>query len=210
MKKSSDLTGNRFGALVVVELGGKYPSGNLYWRCKCDCGNYTNTTGSNLRAGKSISCGRCTASERATQRNYKHGGFGTRLYEIWRQMHRRCYGKNTKAYQDYGGRGITICEEWREFGPFKEWALANGYTENLTIDRIDVNGDYCPENCRWATMKQQANNRRSAHYVSYGDETHTVSEWADIYAVDQRKLWQRLNKKGWMLAPALESLGVIM
>lgn len=209
-RKTEDLTGMRFGKLTVLCRGGQYKtSGNVFWRCVCDCGNETNTSGSLLRAGKSKSCGRCVSSERMTILNEKHGGFGTRLYEIWRQMHRRCYGENTKAYPHYGGRGITVCDEWQEFEPFREWALANGYDENLTIDRIDVNGDYCPENCRWATIKQQANNRRRAHYVSYSGETHTVSEWADIYSVDQRKLWQRLNKRDWDLGQALESMGVV-
>lgn len=198
MGKYEDLSGKRFGSLTVIELGGRYkPSGNIYWRCKCDCGNTTNTMGSWLRLGKSTSCGRCSTSKRAVERNYKHGGFGTRLYEIWRQMHRRCSGVGAKAYEDYGGRGISICEEWGNYEPFREWALLSGYKDNLTIDRIDNNGNYCPENCRWATAKQQANNRRSNHSVKYMGGTHTVSEWADILGLDQRELWQILNRNNW-------------
>lgn len=208
-RRTEDLSGKRFGSLTVLWLGGRYQGGNLYWRCECDCGNYTNTMGINLKNGKSVSCGRCEASKRATERNYKHGGFGTRLYEIWRQMHRRCYGEGTKAYPLYGGRGITVCEQWKEYEPFMEWALANGYEDGLTIDRINVDGNYCPANCRWATPKEQSNNRRSNRKVSYKGETHTVSEWADIYMVDQRKLWQRLNTRNWDLEAALISLGVM-
>lgn len=205
MGKLEDLSGKRFGSLTVIEFGGKYqPSGNVYWRCICDCGNITNTTGSSLRSGKSVSCGRCSASKRAAKRNYKHGGFGTRLYEIWRQIHRRCYGTRTKSYKNYGGRGISVCSEWRDYETFKKWAISTGYKENLTIDRIDVNGDYEPSNCRWATVKQQANNRRSNHLVKYNGEMHTVSEWADILCIDQRKLWQMLNRNDWDMAEAIK------
>lgn len=200
MRKFEDLTGKKFGSLTVVEYGGQYkPSGNIYWRCKCECGNYTNTSGSSLRSGKSVSCGRCSASKRARERNYRHGDFGSRLYEIWRQMHRRCYGENTKAYKHYGGRGITICEEWKEYEKFREWAVSCGYNDSLTIDRIDVNRNYCPENCRWATAKQQANNRRSNHNIEYMGEIHTVSEWADIFGVKQTHLWKALSKNNWNL-----------
>lgn len=195
---TEDLTGQRFGKLTVIGIGGRYKSsGNLFWNCECDCGNTTHTTGYSLKTGKSVSCGRCSAAERATERNYKHGGFGTRLYEIWRQMHRRCYGQNTKAYKDYGDRGITVCNEWYEFEPFRIWAISNGYSDDLTIDRINVDGDYSPENCRWATKKQQANNRRNNHNIEYDGEVHTVSEWADILGIEQVVLRQKLIRCGW-------------
>ena len=205
-----DLTGKRFGRLTVIGRGKTYSSGNVCWTCICDCGNTTNSCGTNLRSGKSKSCGRCVCSERMAALNTKHSGFGTRLYEIWRQMHRRCYGRNTKAYKDYGGRGITICKDWQEYGPFEKWAMSHGYREDLTIDRIDVNGNYEPSNCRWATMKEQSNNRRNNRVVVYNGESHTVSEWADIYAVDQRKLWQRLNARDWDVGEALRSFGVFI
>lgn len=194
-----DISGQKFNRLTAIKPVGKYKSGNTIWLCRCDCGNLCEVEGSLLRSGKQKSCG-CYPSERMKQLNTKHNGFGTRLYEIWRQMHRRCYGKNTKAYKDYGGRGISICKEWSEFGPFSEWALSSGYKENLTIDRIDVNGNYCPENCRWATVKQQANNRRSNHKISFNEETHTISEWADILGVNQVWLWNRLSRADWDIA----------
>ena len=209
--RAPDLTGMKFNRLTVIKKDGTYNGRgrNTRWLCLCDCGNYTHAPTAALRGGKQISCG-CYASERMTKMNMKHGGFGTRLYEIWRQMHRRCYGKETKAYPYYGGRGITICDEWKEFEPFKKWAIENGYADDLTIDRIDVNGNYEQSNCRWVTAKEQANNRRSNHKVEYNGETHTVSEWADKYGVSQVKLWARLDKRNWQLKPALESLGVDM
>ena len=206
-RKTEDLTGQRFGKLTVIGRDGTYPSGNVRWLCRCDCGRYTHSTGCYLKSGKVKGC-KCVLSERMTRLNTKHGGFGTRLYEIWRQMHRRCYGTKTKSYPNYGGRGITICDEWREFEPFRDWALANGYAEDLTIDRIDVNGNYNPENCRWTTDKEQANNKRNNHFLEFNGEKHTVSEWADRYGVEQRKLFARLQYRDWDLKSALESLGV--
>ena len=201
----TDISGQKFGRLTAIKPDGRYKSGNVRWLCRCECGNYTHSDSFRLRKGEAKSCG-CYASERMTRLNTKHGGFGPRLYEIWRQMHRRCYGKNTKAYKDYGGRGITICDEWKEYKPFQKWAIANGYQEGLTIDRIDVNGNYEPSNCRWATMKEQANNRRSCHIVDYNGERHTISEWADIYGVDQRRLYDRLSRNGWDLGIAVSHL----
>lgn len=204
---TEDLTGKRFNKLTVIGRDGAYKSGNVRWLCKCDCGGFTHTTGYLLKSGKVMGCS-CISSERMTKQNQKHGGFGTRLYEVWRQMHRRCYGKETKSYPLYGGRGITVCNEWKEFDQFRDWALASGYSDDLTIDRIDVNGNYCPENCRWATDKEQSNNKRNNHLVEYNGEKHTVSEWADKYGVDQRTLYARLNNRDWDLKAALESLGV--
>lgn len=191
-----DISGQKFNSLTAIKPVRKYKSGNTIWLCECDCGNFCEVEGSILRRGKQISCG-CYPSERMKKMNTKHNGFGTRLYEIWRQMHRRCYGKNTKAYKHYGGRGITICKEWHEYEMFRDWAMQNGYSESLTIDRIDVNDNYCPENCRWATAKEQANNKRNNRRVRFEDEIHTVSEWADIFGVKQTHLWGALSRNGW-------------
>lgn len=207
--RMTDISGQKFGRLTAIKPDGRYNSGNIKWLCLCDCGKYTHSDSSKLRKGGVKSCG-CYASERMTKINTKHNGFGTRLYEIWRQMHCRCYGENTKAYKHYGGRGISVCKEWKEFEQFKEWALSSGYQDNLTIDRINVNGDYCPENCRWATVKEQANNRRSCHVVQFNGEKHTISEWADIYKVDQRRLYDRLSRYGWDIGVAVSRLkGVV-
>lgn len=206
-RKTEDLTGKRFGKLTVIGRDGSYKSGNVRWLCLCDCGKYTHSAGCYLKSGKAKGCS-CVSSERMKRLNTKHGGFGTRLYETWININKRCFNENHKAYPLYGGRGITVCDEWREFEPFRDWALANGYAEDLTIDRIDVNGNYEPSNCRWATMKEQSNNKRNNHFVEYNGEKHTVSEWADKYGVDQRTLYARLNNREWDLKAALESLGV--
>ena len=117
--------------------------------------------------------------------NYRHGMWGTSIYARWKHIKARCYNSNGKQYKDYGGRGIRVCDEWLEnFEPFYEWAINNGYREDLTIDRIDVNGDYEPSNCRWVTAKAQQNNKRSNHFITYNNETHTLTEWAEKYNIN--------------------------
>lgn len=134
---------------------------------------------------------------------YIHGGTGTRLHKIWSSMKERCSRPTHSYYADYGGRGIAVCEEWRnDFPTFKKWAEANGYADNLTIDRKDVNGDYSPDNCRWATMREQQNNKRSNHLVSLNGVTHTITEWADILGINKTTIKERL-RCGWSEEQAL-------
>ena len=202
--ENTDLTGKRFGRLTVLEkscldVGDK---GKTYYICRCDCGNMTINYSSDLTCNKTLSCG-CYSRENTKQRKLKHGQAETRLYEIWQNMKKRCSNTRSTLYKNYGGRGITVCEEWQEFEPFRDWAMANGYSDDLSIDRIDVNGNYCPENCRWATRKEQANNTRKNHYLTYNGRTMTMRQWADELGVSYNLIRDRINKLGWSVEDAL-------
>lgn len=159
MGKFEDLTGRRFGRLTVLGQCGRNPSNKILWSCACDCGGQTKTTTQKLKSGASRSCG-CYNRDRVREYFTTHGGRHTRLFSIWSSMKTRCYNPKSKSYRYYGEKGVSICPEWlHDFGAFQKWAIANGYQDDLTIDRINVDGDYCPENCRWATWHEQRMNQ---------------------------------------------------
>lgn len=158
--KPYDFRGKRFGKLVAIEPTQQRLHGKVIWLCKCDCGNLCKILSSRLVSGHTKSCG-CYSSERTTELNTTHGGSHTRLYSIWDSMKTRCNNSKSKTYSYYGGKGITVCLEWeKDFATFRDWALDNGYAENLTLDRIDGEKGYCPENCRWATWHEQRVNQK--------------------------------------------------
>lgn len=164
MSEPNNLIGERFGRLTVIGRAPNNKKGNTMWNCLCDCGKTTTVVAYSLKKGRTQSCG-CYHSEcvAKTNKNTKttHGEKKTRLYRIWHGMKQRCFNPNDKDYEKYGGRGITICDEWKEdFCKFRDWALDNGYSHELSIDRIENDGNYEPNNCRWATQSQQNSNRR--------------------------------------------------
>ena len=176
-----DLTGQTFERLTVIGRGKRSRSGEQLWICKCSCGNSKEIRKTSLTNGDTRSCG---CIRRETRRT--HGGKKTRLYSIWRSMKKRCTEPNCQAFPHYGGRGITICEEWiSDFAEFRKWAHENGYENSLTIDRINNNGNYCPENCRWATRKEQQNNKRNTLYRTFQGTTKTVVDWMEELGISR-------------------------
>lgn len=179
-KNFIDMTGQRIGRLTVVQRAPQNDAkGTAMWICVCDCGETRTLRGAVLRSGKTVSCG-CYNRDRQTS----HGGSKTRLYQIWINMRRRCTDQREKDYPRYGGRGITICPEWSaSFETFRDWALANGYRNDLTLERRNNDGPYSPENCKWATLQEQANNRRDNVTVTVNGKTHTLAEWERILGI---------------------------
>jgi len=199
-----DLTGQRFGNLTVIAEGPKTNSGRTTWVCRCDCGKEKIVRAHNLKRGTTISCG-CHKYALAKERLTKHGDSQKRLYRIWWNMIHRCEYKKSNRYKNYGGRGISVCEEWRNsYEEFRDWALSNGYSDDLSIDRIDVDGNYCPKNCRWVTEEVQANNTSKNHLIYWQGKRQSLAQWEKEIGFRSGTLSQRISR-GWSIEKALST-----
>lgn len=198
-----DLTGQRFGRLVVLREAGSTPKGQSKWECICDCGNLSTVTGSNLRKRGTTSCG-CKKAEnnaRAGDRTRTHGLSDSRIYHSWRAMIQRCENPSNPAYPYYGGRGIKVCDRWKVFEYFLE-DMGHPPSSQHSIDRIDNDLGYSAKNCRWATDLEQGRNRRNVWKVEFGGEILTIAEWAERFKIKPTTLRYRI-KHGWTVEKAL-------
>ena len=198
-----DMTGKRFGRYTVIARAENSKDGCARWICKCDCGNVKTVLGQSLRRGSVVSCG-CFHREDLISRLTTHGKTKTRIRNIWNHMKQRCNNPNDNAYRYYGGRGISISQEWADsFQSFYDWAYANGYSDDLTLDRIDTNKNYEPSNCRWVSRKIQQNNRRGNQVFSIKGEQKTIAEWCAVYGVPHERVRHRVVDEGWDILKAL-------
>ena len=206
--RAEDLTGQKYNRLTVLGLDENNSTQSTKWLCRCDCGRIVSVAGNNLKNGHTKSCG-CLNSELVTLRNKAkatHGDTNTPLYRIWTSMWGRCTNISCDSYQRYGGRGVKVCKEWEDYAQFRDWALSIGYDYDpqWTIDRIDPDGDYCAENCRFLTRQQQNATSRHAVRVEYNGETKCLKEWAREYGIPYLTFYYRY-KNGWSIERALNT-----
>lgn len=188
-----NLINKKFGRLTVVDLA-YIKNQSTFWSCLCDCGKVVIKKASYLTTGDTRSCG-CLKSEELSKRNSKHNLYKHPIYNVWKNMKNRCYRINNKQYSNYGGRGITVCEEWKkDFLSFFTWANENGYKNNLTIDRIDVDGNYCPENCRFIPLSEQQKNKRNTIIIEYMNMKYTISEFSQLTSKSYDSIYRKIQK----------------
>jgi len=192
---------DRYGRLIILKEINQCGNGRRFL-CECICGGLKEVNLSKLTSGNTKSCG-CLQKETRGKSTRTHGMTGSRLYNIWNGMRERCSNPKNTIFEYYGGRGIKVSEQWLRFVTFMEWALSNGYEENLTIERKDVNGDYCPENCEWISMGKQNLNRRNTLLVEYKGEKKPLKIWCKDLDLGYLRIWKRLNK-GWTADEAFE------
>ena len=194
--------GTQFDMLTVIKQVESGKDGKRQYLCRCSCGNTRVVKGTDLRKGRVHSCG-CTHWGKKYKNFSLASKSGKRLYGIWYDMKRRCEDPRTKSYARYGARGIIVCAEWHDFQAFYDWALSNGYSNDLTLDRVDFQKGYTPTNCRWADLCTQANNRRNNHFITYHGETKTMVEWSRECGIPYSALRARL-RRGWSPEKAIE------
>lgn len=194
-----DLTGQRFGRAIALERDCSVKS-RVFWRCVCDCGNFFSSPSQNLRNGQCKSCG-CLQKEVFRKNVTTHGMTKTKAFRAWMGIQDRCYNEKNPKFKNYGGRGIKICDRWLE--SFENFFADMGHPQpHESIDRINVDGDYCPENCRWADDKTQSRNKRNTRYITLDGETKPLVEWAESKNVDPETIWMRIDR-GWSDRDAL-------
>ena len=204
MSEVIDLTGQRFNRLIVIEPS-RTKNGKYAWKCLCDCGNYTIAVGAQLKNGNTKSCG-CYKNDIARKRFMKHGLSRTKLFHVYQGMHSRCENKKSRMYKHYGGRGVSVCEEWSgEAGVvnFCEWSMDNGYEEGLQIDRIDNDGNYEPSNCRWVTCQENLMNKSNTLFYEYNGNKKTLQDWAIVSNIPYKRLRARIKECGWSFEKAI-------
>lgn len=195
-KTSCNLIGERFGRLTVISKNGKTKWGNVTWKCACDCGKTVIIPGGHLKSGHTKSCG-CLAYDMHVEQLETHGyttGGKPRTFTIWRGMKARCLNPKSISYKNYGARGISICHEWRSFKAFHEWAIANGYSDGLQLDRIDNEGNYCPSNCRWVTRTENARNTRATRLITLNGKTQCAAAWIKELGISKSTFYKALHK----------------
>ena len=205
MRKLHNLTGQKFGELTVIQRAENDIKGRTQWLCQCDCGKQKIIRGSSLTSGNTKSCG-CLSIEKLKKMSITHKMAKTRLYKIWANIKTRCLNPKYSRFCDYGGRGIKVCNEWKNnFKAFYDWAIANGYKEDLTIDRINVNGNYEPENCRWVTPKINSSNKRNNFIFKYNNKEQCLKSWAEELNIDYILLYNRIIKRKWNFEKAIKT-----
>lgn len=200
MSRMIDLIGKTFGRLTVVRDTGKRYVKHPIWECVCDCGRLTLVTGQNLRRGITQSCG-CLAKENLRNRSFRHGGYGSREYRAWGHMWTRCTNPNSPRYKSYGGRGISVCPQWKDFSVFLN--DMGKCPTGLTLERKNVNGNYCPENCMWADWEQQFANRQYNRWITVSGKRLTLSQWSKLIRINPTTISHRIDVLGWTEARAI-------
>lgn len=204
MSQFKDITGQKFGRLTALYRLHNI-EGRTKWLCICDCGNFAEVMTYSLSTGHAKSCG-CYQNDRLIESLATHYKCHTKLYKVWSSMKKRCYNKKCNSYKNYGARGIAVCDEWKHnFQTFHDWAMDNNYQEGLSIDRINVDGNYEPNNCRWTDRTTQNRNRTNNISYTIDSETHCLKEWCEILNLNYHTVHSRVNILNWPIEKALGS-----